>query len=63
MTGLVNLERDSRLSCEYNNLARLLMDFRAKQPGRIQDFVEHMVDLREFDVPYHVRFAIDNGES
>ncbi|EPS63800.1 hypothetical protein M569_10982, partial [Genlisea aurea] len=27
---------------------------------RHQDFLDYVVDLREFDVPYHVRFAIDN---
>lgn len=27
----------------------------------IQDYVEYMTELREYDVPYHVRFAIDNG--
>ncbi|KAK9126454.1 hypothetical protein Scep_015300 [Stephania cephalantha] len=25
-----------------------------------QDFIDCIVDLREYDVPYHVRFAIDN---
>lgn len=28
----------------------------------MQDYIEYMVDMREYDVPYHVRFAIDNGE-
>lgn len=28
---------------------------------RPQDFIDCINDLREFDVPYHVRFAIDNG--
>ncbi|KAG0453679.1 hypothetical protein HPP92_024983 [Vanilla planifolia] len=27
---------------------------------RPQDFVDCILDLREYDVPYHVRFAIDN---
>ncbi|KAI5666605.1 hypothetical protein M9H77_16458 [Catharanthus roseus] len=31
---------------------------RSKQ--RPQDFIECITDLREYDVPYHVRFAIDN---
>lgn len=26
-----------------------------------QDFLDCIIDLREYDVPYHVRFAIDNG--
>lgn len=29
---------------------------------RPQDFIDCVFDLREYDVPYHVRFAIDNGE-
>lgn len=29
---------------------------------RPQDFLECIVDLREYDVPYHVRFAIDTGK-
>lgn len=31
-----------------------------KSKQRPQDFVDCITDLREFDVPYHVRFAIDN---
>ncbi|XP_030948944.1 DNA polymerase epsilon catalytic subunit A-like [Quercus lobata] len=31
-----------------------------KREQRPQDFVDCIVDLREYDVPYHVRFAIDN---
>ncbi|KAD4583994.1 hypothetical protein E3N88_21595 [Mikania micrantha] len=27
---------------------------------RVQDYIDCIVDLREYDVPYHVRFAIDN---
>ncbi|CAN4107239.1 unnamed protein product [Withania somnifera] len=30
---------------------------RSKQ--RSQDFIDYITDLREYDVPYHVRFAID----
>ena len=29
---------------------------------RPQDYINYIIDLREYDVPYHVRFAIDNGE-
>lgn len=29
---------------------------------RPQDFLDYIVGLREYDVPYHVRFAIDNGK-
>lgn len=28
---------------------------------RPQDYIDCILDLREFDVPYHVRFSIDNG--
>ncbi|PON38200.1 DNA-directed DNA polymerase [Parasponia andersonii] len=31
-----------------------------KREQRPQDFLDYIVDLREYDVPYHVRFAIDN---
>ncbi|XP_022957705.1 DNA polymerase epsilon catalytic subunit A-like [Cucurbita moschata] len=31
-----------------------------KREQKPQDFVECIVDLREYDVPYHVRFAIDH---
>ncbi|CAN6479373.1 unnamed protein product [Victoria cruziana] len=27
---------------------------------RVHDFLDDIIDLREYDVPYHVRFAIDN---
>jgi DNA polymerase epsilon subunit 1 len=26
----------------------------------IQDALDYVLDMREYDVPYHVRFAIDN---
>lgn len=39
-------------------LACLLLS-REQKP---QDFLDCIIDLREYDVPYHVRFAIDNGE-
>lgn len=28
---------------------------------RPQDYIDCILDLREYDVPYHVRFSIDNG--
>ncbi|GAY59808.1 hypothetical protein CUMW_197330 [Citrus unshiu] len=31
-----------------------------KREQRPQDFLDCIVDLREYDVPYHIRFAIDN---
>ncbi|KAI3783594.1 hypothetical protein L1987_42678 [Smallanthus sonchifolius] len=33
-----------------------------KSKERNQDFIDCITDLREYDVPYHVRFAIDNGD-
>ena len=27
----------------------------------MQDALDAIVDMREFDVPYHMRFAIDTG--
>ncbi|XP_068664091.1 DNA polymerase epsilon catalytic subunit A-like isoform X2 [Aristolochia californica] len=34
--------------------------FSGKSNQRSQDYIDCIVDLREYDVPYHVRFAIDN---
>ncbi|XP_058067456.1 DNA polymerase epsilon catalytic subunit A-like isoform X2 [Magnolia sinica] len=34
--------------------------FSGKSNQRPQDFIDCIIDLREYDVPYHVRFAIDN---
>uniref|UniRef100_A0A1S4AWP7 DNA polymerase epsilon catalytic subunit n=1 Tax=Nicotiana tabacum TaxID=4097 RepID=A0A1S4AWP7_TOBAC len=31
-----------------------------KSKQRSQDFIDYITDLREYDVPYHVRYAIDN---
>jgi len=28
----------------------------------VQDVLEYIEGMREYDVPYHVRFAIDTGE-
>ncbi|BBN04847.1 DNA polymerase epsilon subunit 1 [Marchantia polymorpha subsp. ruderalis] len=30
-----------------------------QETSNVQDFVDYMLEVREFDVPYHVRFAID----
>jgi len=35
--------------------------FLERREQRPQDCLDSIVDLREYDVPYHVRFAIDNG--
>ncbi|XP_010445144.1 PREDICTED: DNA polymerase epsilon catalytic subunit A-like [Camelina sativa] len=32
-----------------------------KREQHPQDCLDSIVDIREYDVPYHVRFAIDNG--
>jgi hypothetical protein len=29
----------------------------------VQDVLEYIEGMREYDVPYHVRFAIDTGEA
>ncbi|GAU25117.1 hypothetical protein TSUD_274060 [Trifolium subterraneum] len=31
-----------------------------RREQKLQDFLDCIIDLREYDVPYHVRFAIDN---
>jgi DNA polymerase elongation subunit (family B) len=61
--GLAHIQRVLQLACKCDNVVELLMDFRNKQPGKIQEYVANVLDLREYDVPYHVRFAIDNGKS
>ena len=33
---------------------------RGGQAQKLHDYAENIVDLREYDVPYHMRFAIDN---
>lgn len=32
-----------------------------RRPGSISDASDFIVDIREYDVPYHVRVAIDKG--
>ncbi|XP_077235840.1 DNA polymerase epsilon catalytic subunit A-like [Tasmannia lanceolata] len=34
--------------------------FSGRSKQRPQDYIDCIIDLREYDVPYHVRFAIDN---
>ncbi|XP_026665327.2 DNA polymerase epsilon catalytic subunit A isoform X2 [Phoenix dactylifera] len=34
--------------------------YNGKSKERPQDYIDCITDLREYDVPYHVRFAIDN---
>ncbi|KAJ0021042.1 hypothetical protein Pint_31936 [Pistacia integerrima] len=42
------------------SLFDLNFDVLTSREQRPQDFLDCIVDLREYDVPYHVRFAIDN---
>ena len=42
----------------YKNQAYLFI-FQHKQP--LDDYIDSVNHLHEFDVPYHVRFAIDKG--
>ncbi|GBG71096.1 hypothetical protein CBR_g8395 [Chara braunii] len=42
----------------YETLQRSLNQGR-DQHTRVQDYLDQIVEMREFDVPYHVRFAID----
>ena len=34
-----------------------------RRPNGIVDASDYIVDIREFDVPYHVRVAIDKGRA
>lgn len=36
-------------------------DYYRKQINEVTDASDHIVDIREYDVPYHVRVAIDKG--
>ncbi|KAL5555227.1 hypothetical protein UlMin_037463 [Ulmus minor] len=51
------VERNQAKSDASEAYELLLMGKRDQRP---QDFLDYVVDLREYDVPYHVRFAIDN---
>ena len=33
------------------------------RPGTVVDASDYIVDIREYDVPYHVRVAIDKGRT
>lgn len=44
---------------EFSVSQIVLLVFSSQQ--RPQDFIECITDLREYDVPYHVRFCIDIG--
>ncbi|GAX75625.1 hypothetical protein CEUSTIGMA_g3069.t1 [Chlamydomonas eustigma] len=52
----------SKTTAAYSNLTRVGGAGRDQQLGaavQLQDVLDSIVDLREHDVPYHVRFAID----
>ena len=36
-------------------------EYNRKQTNEMADASDHIVDIREYDVPYHVRVAIDKG--
>ncbi|KAL2328488.1 hypothetical protein Fmac_021915 [Flemingia macrophylla] len=62
---LMDVKRDLMPSVERNNAkseaaeAFLSMSTERRE-HKHQDFLDYITDLREYDVPYHVRFAIDN---
>ncbi|KAH7542023.1 hypothetical protein FEM48_Zijuj02G0029500 [Ziziphus jujuba var. spinosa] len=51
------VERNQAKSDAAEAYESILLGRREQKP---QDFLDCIVDLREYDVPYHVRFAIDN---
>lgn len=38
-------------------------EFNDRPPNAFIDASEYIVDIREYDVPYHVRVSIDNGDT
>ncbi|KAL5974610.1 DNA polymerase epsilon catalytic subunit A [Asimina triloba] len=60
VTGLnIAVEDRIRLLLCNNSLSVVAGDFFFGLNQRPQDFIDYIIDLREYDVPYHVRFAID----
>ncbi|KAL9300842.1 putative DNA-directed DNA polymerase [Arabidopsis thaliana] len=62
---LVEVKRDllhivERNLAKFNALEAYESILSGKREQRPQDCLDSVVDLREYDVPYHVRFAIDN---
>ncbi|KAL0460774.1 UNVERIFIED_CONTAM: DNA polymerase epsilon catalytic subunit A [Sesamum latifolium] len=55
---LIHVVERNQAKLEAEDAYESILTGKSKQ--RPQDFVECITDLREFDVPYHVRFAIDN---
>ncbi|KAG8371187.1 hypothetical protein BUALT_Bualt13G0060900 [Buddleja alternifolia] len=56
-TDLIHVVERNRAKLEAEDAYESILTGKSKQ--RSQDFIECINDLREFDVPYHVRFAID----
>ncbi|KAL0390635.1 UNVERIFIED_CONTAM: DNA polymerase epsilon catalytic subunit A [Sesamum calycinum] len=57
-SDLIHVVERNQAKLEAEDAYESILTGKSKQ--RPQDFVECITDLREFDVPYHVRFAIDN---
>ncbi|XP_051120943.1 DNA polymerase epsilon catalytic subunit A-like [Andrographis paniculata] len=55
---LIQVVERNQAKMDAEDAYESILTGRSKQ--RPQDFIECIIDLREFDVPYHVRFAIDN---
>ncbi|KAL9143406.1 hypothetical protein ABFS82_14G234200 [Erythranthe guttata] len=54
---LIHVVERNQAKLEAEDAYESILTGKSKQ--RLQDFVDCINDLREFDVPYHVRFAID----
>ncbi|XP_010557398.1 PREDICTED: DNA polymerase epsilon catalytic subunit A [Tarenaya hassleriana] len=62
---LMDVKRDllhiaERNKAKFDALEAYESILSGKREQRSQDCLDSIVDLREYDVPYHVRFAIDN---
>ncbi|KAF1884802.1 hypothetical protein Lal_00028689, partial [Lupinus albus] len=62
---LMNVRRDLMHVVERNQAKADAADayesiLTGRREQKPQDFLDCIIDLREYDVPYHVRFAIDN---
>ncbi|XP_019451574.1 PREDICTED: DNA polymerase epsilon catalytic subunit A-like [Lupinus angustifolius] len=62
---LMNVKRDLMHVVERNQAKSDAADayesiLTGRREQKPQDFLDCIIDLREYDVPYHVRFAIDN---
>ncbi|XP_073146772.1 DNA polymerase epsilon catalytic subunit A-like [Henckelia pumila] len=55
---LMHVVERNRAKLDAEDAYESILTGKSKQ--RPQDFMDCIIDLREYDVPYHVRFAIDN---